>query len=653
MSNVAWGADALLETLATKGDLSLKGVTLQQAAFTISEEWGVNIVLGKDVTGTVNGVFRDCPLSEILDAILVAQGYGYRRQGNSLVVMRLEDVAAQNPGFVSEMIDLPSGRMEEVLGSLKSLASPQGMIQPIPSLNRLHVVDHADVVSQIKQLIQTLAFSTSTQTANVSSQTPAGSNGPSPQSVNVVRYSPQYLDVVQLETTLKDILGEQGRVTAMAGENKLLVIGDEQTQSLVGNLLEKIDLPRPQVRITAYIYDINLKETEELGVNWSQQLKGNALNAAGLPNQSVDLNGGLFPAFNAFEVANGMEVITDATEAVATQSPHQLAIKTLSRNFDLHGVVRALDETKGARLLADPSVTVVDREEASIRIVTRVPVQQLTQTEAGGNIGTTSFEEAGITLTVTPAISTDGTVLLRVVPQFSVLAGFQNSQPIIDTREASTVVRVHDQQTLVIGGLRQRVENETVRGVPFLKDAPYIGRLFRDHNTEVSENELIVFINPEIIIPQCVGKPREAMADSVTKDGLARIPHASTCPFIPDCRDPNCPYHHPRPRINGGSYDLGEVDVSLDQQAFSIVEPATAPGEFRLPPVPAESGVIESNQLAPPTNDVTRSQATKRSYASRSSSRQPTESQSPNRTARSSDQQTQRGSKGWLNRILR
>ena len=261
--------------------------------------------------------------------------------------------------------------------------------------------------------------------------------------------------------------------------------------------------------------------------NWTHNAKA-GFNSIGDPQHTF---GGKFgplidPAQNAFTIG---EALQDAAEAVSSTTG-AAGVTTLNRYFDLNAIVSALDQTDGARLLADPSVTVIDREEASIRIVTEIPIQQLTQTSEGGNIGTTSFRDAGVTLTVTPIIGDDGTITMQVAPTFSVLSGFTDGQPIIDSRRATTTVRVADGQTIVIGGLRQRSEIENITGIPKLMSRKWIGKLFRSHSTTVRESELIVFLRPEITHPQNLGTDRQA--DGLPRDGggagtaqLARGPH--------------------------------------------------------------------------------------------------------------------------------
>src|SRR5437016_4709164 len=91
-------SEDLATALDRPGDLNLKGLSLEAALFTISEQWNINIVTG-ELKGTVNGVFKQAPLREILDAILLSNGYNYRQVGKSLVISSTEQLGQINPFF--------------------------------------------------------------------------------------------------------------------------------------------------------------------------------------------------------------------------------------------------------------------------------------------------------------------------------------------------------------------------------------------------------------------------------------------------------------------------------------------------------------------------------------------------------------------------
>jgi general secretion pathway protein D len=316
---------------------------------------------------------------------------------------------------------------------------------------------------------------------------------------------------------------------------------------MVEKVIARIDCPRPQVRITALIYDISLRDTEQLGINWQHRVGSSVeIDADGTRTRDTALN-----------IDSIMQVPFQEGAAGGT-----MQLLSLSRHLDLGAVVLALQGCSDARLLADPHVAVLENEEAVFQSVSEIPYQQLTETQQGGNIGTTAFKQAGITLKVRPKIAADGVIQMEVSPEFSRLTGFTpgDNQPIIDVRSATTTLTVANRQTVVIGGLRQRSDIGDFRGVPYLKDLKLVGRLFRSRDTDVRESELVVFIMPEII--HCADKPnfRQQLVDDTIRCRLDQIPEAEGCP--PCCRrlptDPNLYYTPP---------------LELEQEELPVEEP--------------------------------------------------------------------------------
>ena len=243
----------------------------------------------------------------------------------------------------------------------------------------------------------------------------------------------------------------------MEKEDRLLVTDYAENLAMVEKVLERIDRPRPQVRITALIYDISLQDHR----TDRHQLGGQG-------GSSVDIDGdGTRTRDTALDVDSIMQV---PFQAGATGST--LTFLNLSRHIDITAVVLALQQASDARLLADPNVAVLENEEAIFERVSEIPYQQLTETQQGGSIGTTAFKKAGITLHVRPKIAADGLIQMEVEPEFSRLTGFTpgDNQPIIDISSTSTVLSVANRQTVVIGGLRQRSDVGDFTGVPYLKD---------------------------------------------------------------------------------------------------------------------------------------------------------------------------------------
>jgi len=333
------------------------------------------------------------------------------------------------------------------------------------------------------------------------------------QPLEVGYFRTQYIAARAASEALQAVISKEGRVGVLDKEDRLVITDYAENLAMVEQVLKKIDRPRPQVRITALIYDLSLQDVEKLGINW---------------NSSVGNN----PAFSVDSVMQVPFDLNPLDGSPPSEAGSALTFMNLSTNFDLTAVVVALQQAKDSRLLANPHVAVLENEEAKFQSVEEIPYQQLTQTQQGGQIGTTAFKDAGITLTVRPKIATDGTIRMDVTPEFSRLTGFTpgDNQPIIDRRTATTTLSIANRQIVVIGGLRQRDDIGDFNGIPYLKDTKLIGRLFRSRDTTVKERELVVFIMPEIIGPAEPLSCREQLVADTTNYRLDMVPQPEGCP---------------------------------------------------------------------------------------------------------------------------
>jgi general secretion pathway protein D len=512
-------SEEVAAALNHRGDLNLHGLSLNNALFTISEQWNVNIVAG-DLQGTVNGVFKQAPLREILDSILLSNGYNYRAVGESLVISSVDSLGSSNSSFESATIPVLSADIDEVVEGARLLLTPQGKAQALKSARAIVVLDFPDRVQMVRRFVRTLE-----QEEDGRVGAPGSQRG---LPLEVAYFHTQYITAKAAEQALVAVLSKSGRVGVLEKEDRLLVSDYADNLAMVEKVLKEIDRPRPQVRITALIYDISLQDIEQLGINWANGTAGGS---------AVSLDGdGVRSRNTALDVDSIMQVpFTPGAVGSAFTLSH------LSRHIDLSAVVLALSTANDARLMGNPNVAVLENDDAIFQSVSEIPFQQLTQTSAGGQIGTTAFKEAGITLRVRPKIAVDGTIEMMVTPEFSRLAGFTpgDNQPIIDKRTATTVLRVCDRQIVVIGGLRQRSDVGDFKGVPYLKDIPGIGRAFRSRDTDVRESELVVFIMPEIVAYGDAPRPRDQMIADTINCRLEQIPLPEGCP--PPCQPMSCP----------------------------------------------------------------------------------------------------------------
>ena len=463
----------------------------------------------------------------------------------------------------SETVVLPAALRSEnsTLEAAQLLLSERGQMKIGADL--VLVIDKPERIQRIRSLVESLAPANapsdaagpldaqSTDPTLVGTvndlPSPSANRGPSlsasatPALLGISYFTPQFVEAEEMAVPLRETLGESAIVAVFSQENRIMVKGTPAELQMAQEIIVQLDMPRQQVRITAMIYDVGLAELEKLGVNWSREVRGIA------DGQNAALA----------NVTNSVTNFFKTSSSLSTTGATSVGIRTLTGAMESSVFLEALDNTSEAKLLADPSITVGDRREASIRIVRKIPIVGANPVSGSNAVFTqTEFEEAGVILKVKPRISRDGTIELNVQPEYSVVAEITANGPVIDSRTAETIVRVGNGQMFVLGGLRQKSIVESTRGIPYLKDVKYVGALFRSHDTEIRESELIVFLKPEIITPYFTGKPREQRAACVAELQLDQIPYAETCPQTPCCKDSYCPNHSPRPRLNGGSSDL-------------------------------------------------------------------------------------------------
>ena len=141
----------------------------------------------------------------------------------------------------------------------------------------------------------------------------------------------------------------------------------------------------------------------------------------------------------------------------------------------------------------------MDGESAKIEQGTSIPYQSVSDKGT-----TTEFQDATLSLEVTPEVNPDGTVILEIKASNSTMGSDVStgigSAPSIDTKQAETKLRLRDGETTVIGGIYVDAALESNTGTPYLKDIPYLGYLFQSNKKTNTRSELLIFITPHIIV---------------------------------------------------------------------------------------------------------------------------------------------------------
>ena len=178
---------------------------------------------------------------------------------------------------------------------------------------------------------------------------------------------------------------------------------------------------------------------------------------------------------------------------------------------DVPGLLKALATQGTVKVLASPTVHALNNEPAIMRVGTQeVFFRTTTQTDAAtGRVLHTTAPHAiteGIVLSVTPQIAGDGMINMSISPSVTERTGDATSRsgdtsPILRVREADTLVRVHDKETIVVAGLMDVRGGAEATKVPFLGDLPGIGKMFRGERTSRRKTDLIILLTPTIMTP--------------------------------------------------------------------------------------------------------------------------------------------------------
>jgi len=189
----------------------------------------------------------------------------------------------------------------------------------------------------------------------------------------------------------------------------------------------------------------------------------------------------------------------------STLNPGSLALSILNAGYLLDVELSAMQQESRGEVISNPRVVTTNQREAVIKQGKEIGYVTITG-GTGGQAATPNvqFKEVLLELKVTPTITNDNRVFLNMsvkkdeVESYIVLEGY-GQVPTINRREVNTAVLVDDGQTVVIGGVYEFTDRNSVNKVPFLGDVPFLGNLFKKRSRNKDKAELLVFVTPKVL----------------------------------------------------------------------------------------------------------------------------------------------------------
>ncbi|MFI3189535.1 pilus assembly protein PilQ [Crenothrix sp. D3] len=472
--------------------LNFQEIEVRSVIAILAEFTGQNVVAGDDVMGNITLKLDDVPWDEALDFIMMTKDLGKYETGNVTLISPLdrirtykekqratESVVAALDPLVTEYIKInyaSAGSIVALLSGASGSASSCGVTEEeTPTDNP-------------------------TTAANVSTTTSGsgvGVNGPIDGTIT---------RETQLEVKGLGALSSRGTVAVDARTNTLIVRDTAKSLEEVRNLIHKLDVPVRQVMIESRIVIATDNFLKELGVKFGGARVGISGSGKGVAVGGTGTQGYVVPPATAGTAGIGggtLGTIGDQLVNLGTKGTPMGALgMTLVRGADyvLNLELQALQSQGKGELISNPRVMTTDRCQATIRQGVQIPYTSVTGT--GNTItSTTIFKDALLELDVTPQITPNGSVIMKLNitknnPSAVVSSGGQVG---IDKREIHTNAHVLDGETIVLGGIFEEVISDGLNSIPFFSDLPGVGFLFKNTRKQDDKTELLIFVTPKIV----------------------------------------------------------------------------------------------------------------------------------------------------------
>ena len=302
---------------------------------------------------------------------------------------------------------------------------------------------------------------------------------------------------------ISDAEGMKTVITHHEKTNSLIVSTSGDNLNSIRSIIAKLDIRRAQVLVEAIVVDLSENAARRLGVE--AIYSGNDENS--IPVGITRFSGSGADLLAIAGAADDQQDVTLTTTAISSLLNTQGLVAgfgDLTKGKDnFVGILNAIADDTDSNILSTPSILAMDNEPARLFIGQEIPITtgESLGTNNSNPFRTTSRQEVGIELEITPQINEGASVILNIKQGVSGIAGVSQSgiDIITNKREIETTVLVDNNQIIVLGGLIDEDIQEVVSKVPLLGSIPVLGRLFQSSSKSTSTKNLMVFLKPTIL----------------------------------------------------------------------------------------------------------------------------------------------------------
>lgn len=493
----------------------------------------------------------------------------------------VEDGGMEGEGFVTRLIRTSYVDPQDLVRTLTPLISRDGMLLAYPATNSLIITDSVPAIRKLEKLVAAMDVATPTGKGRINVYYCKNASAEDIAKVMQALVSrlpvpPAGKPAAAAANRPATILEGAVTITADKSTNSLIIIASPGDYETMKDVIAKLDIPRRQVYVEAAIIEMGLSKSNEFGFEFQamQPLDNNNITAFGGTNY-----GGIGQATvsgpAAFAGFNGLAL--GAVKGTFTYRGQEF--------LNIGALLRALQSDSDVNVLSTPNILTSDNQKAEIMVGENVPFRtgQSQSAATGGSSILTTIErkDVGISLQITPQITSDDNVKLELYQEISsVVEGAAASAdgPTTSKRSASTTVVIKDRETMVIGGLIRDNLVTTERKVPFLGDIPLLGWLFKYRSSRMEKVNLMIFITPYIIKngedAQAITSQKEnALADFMARYRMRR---KETTELLQKFDSGSTVRNAPQPPPEPASAPVPETETPEAEQPASQAAPPEA-----------------------------------------------------------------------------
>ena len=403
----------------------------------------INVITDESVTGTITLNFpQKVTFKEALNAILLSKGLDYMEIENNTIFIATKEKIESHKKPVTRIFELKNASAEgaKLILEGNKKEGEKVIIVADARMNNLIVTGTNEEIERIENLITEIDTELLTRTFKID---------------NAI-----YEDEIEaIKNMLSIVIPEEGRISIDNRQCEIIVKGTTEEINNVETIIVGLDKRAPQIMIEAKVVEITIDGEKDLGIRWS----------SGTGDTKVE----------------GQITIGELTLG-----------GSLERSGLIEATLKALQTEGKTNILSNPKVLTLDGKEAKILSGSKIPIRIITPE----GLETVEYRDVGLSMTITPRLSSDGLITMDVNPKIESLGEeLIQGYPVINSREEKVIIRANLDDTVVIGGLITSEDIKNITKIPFLADIPIFGELFKFTHTKNKKTEIIILITAHLL----------------------------------------------------------------------------------------------------------------------------------------------------------